>query len=143
MGLNAKKAGKIIREVMDRVGLRAEIELKENRAVATAYNITIRDRAVCDFIMVSVNERGLCLLSAVFGHLEKTVSNLEALNEYNSNALGWRAYIDDSGDLNFDYDNDYTDEGKLKQFLIENIDSFVDDDTEDAFFALCGNCTED
>ena len=137
--ISLAKAEKILRSVFKKLRIEPEIEIKDNRVVATVGNMPIK-RVMCNFVTVILYRDGSCLISTVVGKTDITNEKLVALNKYNEESMGWRAYIDEEGYLNFDYDNFYVAKGKIKKFLRQNIRGAVDEDTEQYFMQLCTGC---
>ena len=139
--INLKKARKTIINVLRKAGLRCKTETEAKRVIGSVYAVTI-DRENCSVFMIIVYRDGSCFISACYGHMEKTEINLLALQNFNSKSLGWRAYINDEGDLNFDLDCFNVNPSKLKRFLRSNFDGFIDGDTEKYYHQLCQACTK-
>ena len=137
--VSVRKAKKILHKAMRKLKVKASMEVKENRVIATVLNAEARG-VKSKFLTVTLYTDGICIMSAVFGHLDKKADTMLALNDYNSQSIGWRAYIDSDGDLNFDFDNFFVGKSNLKKFLIENIYGFVKDDTEKYYLYLCQKC---
>lgn len=137
--MSLTKAESILRKTFKKINIKAKFEVKENRVIATVFDIPVNGK-VCNFLSVMLYREGTCFLSVVVGKTNATVENLQALNSYNGKSLCWRGYIDDENYLNFDYENYYIGKRQIKKFLRENLGSVVDNDTEEYFNMLCDTC---
>lgn len=130
----------IIKKVFKKVKIKGKFETGDNFACGVAYDVAAYGENV-GILSAYIYQNGDIFLGAVFGHLEKTPQNLLLLQEYNKESLGWRAYIDDDGDLNLDLDCFCVNPRDYEKFLYENLNSFADDDTMAFYHELCHNCT--
>lgn len=135
------KAKKAIKSAFKRLGLRGSVEIKDGHAFGSVDDVKVKGEK-SEFIMVMVYADGDVMVSVNFASLAKTPQTLEWLQCYNSNSLGWRAFIDESGELEYDLDCFSVNPKEVENVIVDNLDNLVDDDTETYYHKLCKSCTK-